>query len=588
MSRIVCSAAVGTGVASGAHNAVATTSLHQAAKNHVVVGATYEQLNRAVDADLVVSLEQAAAFSALSGIAISAADVALNAHCEIALDQSPAVNIVAQLGWQGAALNINHTARTTVRMPGYHNISVTTPMLCVDRYSVRESDYALRQSYLMTDISADISLTESPYQPSSYIQIAPLNQSKKPAMPLFIAGIATVHKPHANDRLTTTPWDTKPAVDVTNGTPYLMEPPLLPGDPIPEPDVQESYVTMNIVNIFALPSNEPIAYRDLSISMGDGQIPWGCSFNVTNEASRALVAPDLDGFNEVRVEINGWEWVFYISTATESRSISGNKLNKNYAVRGISRTQYLASPAAPLRSKSIGSTTAVQAATDELDGTGFTLNWDTNKQPDWPMRDSAFSYQSLTALQVIKRLSEAAGAVVRADTAADELIVMPKYHPLPWQLQSHTVDHSIHEAQILSLETNYVDGELYNAVRVISGVDTSDSLDLTVERNGTAGDQPAADVVDDLLTAYDGNKARGEQILAASGTWIQYTIKLSVPESQGAEPGLLMPGQTVAVVFNDNAQSFRGYVRSTSITVQKNGRVTQTISVARPYEWESN
>ena len=345
---------------------------------------------------------------------------------------------------------------------------------------------------------------------------------------------------------------------------------------------------MNLVNVIALPGEQPLAYRDLKLSLSQDGVPWSCSFNVTNDGSRSLVEPDLSGKKEVRIEINGWQWVFFMDRPRESRVIQGNQLQRAYSVTGYSRGHYMSAEYAPLRSKSISSTTAVQAATAELDGTGFSLVWDTARLPDWPMASSSFSYQGRSPMQVIKRLAEAAGAVVQASMAADELIVSPRYYPLPWNLENYVVDHTIHENQVLSLSRDWQPGKLFNAVVVTSGVDTADGVSLTVQRSGTAGDIEADEVVDEWATAYEATKARGGQILAASGVWMIYTLRLRVPEYQGAEPGLILPGETLAVVFEDSSESFRGYCTATDIDEDSKGRVSQTLTVARPYEWESN
>ncbi|CCK75995.1 hypothetical protein OLEAN_C18190 [Oleispira antarctica RB-8] len=125
-----------------------------------------------------------------------------------------------------------------------------------------------------------------------------------------------------------------------------------------------------------------------------------------NQQSIDLIKPDATGNKEVAVEINGHRWSFFVPAWSSSRSISGDALNKRYSITGCSRAQYLGLPYAPKRTRSIDNTTAVQAANDELMGTGLTLTWDIAQLPDWVMPNSVFSYQELAVLPVIKKTSQ--------------------------------------------------------------------------------------------------------------------------------------------------------------------------------------
>ncbi|MDO6805159.1 hypothetical protein Q4595_22095, partial [Wenyingzhuangia sp. 1_MG-2023] len=118
----------------------------------------------------------------------------------------------------------------------------------------------------------------------------------------------------------------------------------------------------------------------------------------------ALLTPDATGRKELAIIINGHRWEFFIAKTAQSKTVS-DQLNKRFTVTGYSRSQYLAEPYAPARTKSIGTTTAVQAATAELTGTGFTLDWNVTDLPDWTLPNAAFSYQSLAPMAVIKRLA---------------------------------------------------------------------------------------------------------------------------------------------------------------------------------------
>ena len=199
-----------------------------------------------------------------------------------------------------------------------------------------------------------------------------------------------------------------------------MDLPAIPGGLVPEPNAREVHIIVNSVNVVSLPDNTPLAVADIKMNLDADSVSWKLSCEILNEASIALVKPDASGNKEIAITINGHSWVFFIATWGRSRSISGNQLDKRFSVSGYSRSQYLGLPYAPKRTRSIGTTTAVQAAADELLGTGFTLSWNTSDLPDWSMPNAVFSYQEQAPLQVIKRLAATAGAVVQPALDAED------------------------------------------------------------------------------------------------------------------------------------------------------------------------
>lgn len=101
----------------------------------------------------------------------------------------------------------------------------------------------------------------------------------------------------------------------------------------------------------------------------------------------------------------------------ERYSSQGKFPSERFTIGRVSRTQLLAEPYAPKRSAvNAVDINAQQAAADQLTDTSFTLAWDSAHQypTDWTIPAGAFSYQGQTAMQVIARLAEAIGAVVKA------------------------------------------------------------------------------------------------------------------------------------------------------------------------------
>ena len=466
------------------------------------------------------------------------------------------------------------------------DVALAAPQLFVDLYTVRPSEYDLLARELLTDLSGVINLDEPGYIPSGRIEWGAVRLADLPSSPLSSRVATRVYQPPPKDRELITPWGPGASYSYETETPYKTDPPVIvPGD-IPAANDKRVHIIMNSINVYALPGNQPLAVSDIKINLDQDTFSWSINFDVLNTNSIALLQPTADGPAEFKIEINGHEWVGFVDSWTRSKTVSNDQLNQRYSVKAFSRSQFLAAPYAPKRSGSIASTTAVQAAGAELTGTGFTLNWDTQQLPDWAMPNASFSYQGLAPLQVIKRLAEAAGAVVLPGMASDTITVMPRYAVLPWDLLAADMDRTIHESQIDSASGSEQPGQLINAV-MIAG--EREGVALTVTRNGTAGDRPGDDVTDPWLTALEGNKSRGAQEIAASGRRISHTLDLPIPESAQTQPGLLLPGMTVAVQHDDSAQDYRAYVAAVSISAAGGGSavVRQTVTLDQPIGWES-
>lgn len=464
---------------------------------------------------------------------------------------------------------------------------VDTPQFAVDLYSIRDSEYDLRQKDLFTSLSMDLNFDESPYVPNSNISWGNYQLTKLPAAPLSTTVKTSAYQPPAKDDLVVLPWGEGVPLHYSPELPYAVDDPepVEPGE-VPDANKRDVYLIMNNVNVFALPNNEPLAFADISIDLDLDSYSWKLTADVLNQQSIDLIKPDASGNKEVAVEINGHRWSFFVPAWSRSRSISANALNKRYSITGYSRSQYLGLPYAPKRTRSIGETTAVQAATSELDGTGFSLVWNVSLLADWAMPNSVFSYQELAALPVIKKLATTVGAIVQPAMDADTITVQPRYKVAPWDLATATVDRTIHENQILSEGGVLVTNALINGV-FVSG--ESEGVGANVSRLGTAGDELGSDVVDAWLSAVEANASRGKAEIASSGDRIEHSIELAIPESS-AQPGLLLPGMIVEVQFNDSANNYRGYVQNNSISVPGRGlsKCRQSIVIEQPVGWESD
>ena len=463
---------------------------------------------------------------------------------------------------------------------------VDAPQFAVDLYSMRDSEYDLRQKDLFTNLSAVLSFDESPYVANSNISWGNYQLTKLPAAPLSTTVKTSAYQPPAKDDLAVLPWGSGVPLHYSRELPYAVEEEIVVPGEVPDANKREVYLIVNNVNVFALPGNESLAFADIKIDLDLDSYSWKLTADVLNQQSIDLIKPDASGNKEVAVEINGHRWSFFVPAWSRSRSISANALNKRYSITGYSRAQYLGLPYAPKRTRSIGDTTAVQAATSELDGTGFSLTWDVSLLADWVMPNSVFSYQELAALPVIKKLATTVGAIVQPAMDADTITVQPRYKVAPWDLATATVDRTIHENQILSEGGVLVSNAKINGL-FVSG--ESEGVATNVSRLGTAGDELGSDVVDTWLSAVEANTSRGRAEIAASGDRIEHSLELAIPESS-AQPGLLLPGMIVEVQFNDSANNYRGYVQNNSISVPGRGlsKCRQSIVIEQPVGWESD
>ena len=260
--------------------------------------------------------------------------------------------------------------------------------------------------------------------------------------------------------------------------------------------------------------------------------------------------------------------------------------NEQYRISGESRTRLLAGPYAPSRTKTeTNDISAVQAAEAELTNTGFILNWDSTETwgtPDWIIPGGTFSYVEQTPMQVIAQIANTAGAVLVPSTHKDSLAVQPRYRISPWNWLEDTtpIDHAIPESMVLSMSVEWRPEPEYNAVYV-SGIYVGVAVD--VQRNGTAGDSPAPDIIEDWLTEVDVNTERGRNVLSAGGQ--QSVVTMDIPLTvKGQPPGLVIPGRLVEVM--ETSGPWIGLCLSTSIRAAGSGagRVVQTIQTERHYQ----
>lgn len=349
-----------------------------------------------------------------------------------------------------------------------------------------------------------------------------------------------------------------------------------------EPVIQESYHMTNLVTVERLPDLTPLLVRDLTVALDVDAWAWTFTGTLIGAAALALVAPGPTGLTDVRITLNTHQWVFMIERFSQQRDHADDR----YTIHGVSRTQYLAAPYAPRRSKrNAAQLNAVQAADEELDGTAYLLDWVTSGDditPDWTYPAGTFVYQDKTPAEVIQGIAASAGAVLIANRTLDRWRLQPRFRASPWAIAAADPDAIVHWTQVRRQALEYRPAPLYDAAYV-SG--THAGWGVEVVRSGTPGTSPAPDVFDDAVVAVDQAKERGRQLIAASGAHAIVELELALPEAMTA-PGLIEPGDLLAYVGASAPESWRGYVLGTTLTAPGSGAalLIQTVRVIRFYE----
>lgn len=354
--------------------------------------------------------------------------------------------------------------------------------------------------------------------------------------------------------------------------------PITPGidDPL-EPEIEETYVIANTVSVCVLPDCTPIDVTNIGIDLDIDSYSWRFTGSLFGSTSLQQVVPNEQGQKTIKVAINGHEWLFLV----QSYSSSGKFPTERFTIHGVSRTQLLAEPYAPKRSAvNAVDINARQAAEDQLLNTGFTMRWDSiNQGPvDWSIPAGALTYQDQTPMQIISRISESIGAIVRPAAAADEFSVLPRYRDAVWNWHSTIVDCIVPHQIVTDIGGEWSPQPTWNSCYV-SG--TTQGVAVDVRRAGTAGDKPAADVYDDLITNTDAARARGIAEICKGGN--QEVVSMTMPlfPSEKA-PGLVLPAQ-LCEVRPHNQPNWRGLCLATSISASGTGAsmVKQTIRLER-------
>lgn len=400
----------------------------------------------------------------------------------------------------------------------------------------------------------------------------------RPIVPHDVTKRITARQATPRDDARGLPWGVGQSIWHDYNLPYPVEPNPDP-DPVEPPEFKTVYLIMNTLQITDVATGTPLDIQGVTIGLDIDSWAWKFSGTLYGQGSLALVAPGAGGMKDISVTINSHDWVFSIERYTSDERFPTEK----FTITGVSRTQYMAAPFAPTRSYTNASaTTAAQAATAELQNTGFSLTWPTGNDedlPDWPIPAGALSFRDKSPAQVVAQIVTAAGGIMVPAMAADSWTVQPRYKVAPWNWETATPDAGIYIGMVRSRSAQYEPAPAFNACYV-SGV--SQGVAVDVQRAGSGGTAPMPDIYEDLITDSQPAISRGTAELAGAGNKVVETLSVLIPES-GAAPGVVLPGMMVKVMHDDPLLDYMALVLAVSISVQKAGgaEIYQSMTLER-------
>jgi hypothetical protein len=331
------------------------------------------------------------------------------------------------------------------------------------------------------------------------------------------------------------------------------------------------YFVSNSVDVVRLPGREPIPVKSININIDADSWAWGFTAAIPY-AALEMVEPTAAGPTEIEITINGLSWVMLVEGFDIRREFGSSEAS----IRGRSSVAWLADPYAPKRSFSpTAAFTARQLAELELARagliTGFDLDW---QLPDWLVPAGAWSYESLSPVQVIARLVESVGGTLNAHPHLRRLMAKSRYPSLPWEWSNQVAHRTLPIDVVKTLSARWQEKPAFNAVFVAG---ERQGLVARVVRSGTAGDLLAPMIVDPLITHADAARERGRAVLADVGRQARVTLELPMLPSIG----LLDPGRLIAV--GESGQSWRGLIRGTTVSASWSQSliVRQTVEIER-------
>lgn len=342
-------------------------------------------------------------------------------------------------------------------------------------------------------------------------------------------------------------------------------------------DLQKAYVVLNSIEVVRLPDLLPIAVDAVSLASSRDTWCWESQLQLADPVQLAAVQPTAAGPRQLRITINGYQWVIAVESFGRGREFGQARVD----IAGRSVTAQLSEPYAPARSAEVSAArTMQQLAEAEVAGTDVTVQHDT---VDWLVPGGAWYYDSQTPMSALLRIAAAAGAVVQSDPALPQVRIAPRYPVAPWDWTTTAPDVQIQDDIVTGERLQLQSRPNFDAV-IVAGEKVG--VAARVVREGEAGQTYAPQQIDQLITHADGARERGRNVLSDRGgqASVEHDIPLFPAPLGAGQPGLVLPLQLARRITAEG--TWHGLATAVRITATRQGAavdVVQTVTLERHY-----
>lgn len=342
-------------------------------------------------------------------------------------------------------------------------------------------------------------------------------------------------------------------------------------------DLQKAYVVLNTIEVVRLPDLLPIAVDAVSLGSSRDTWCWDAQLQLADPAQLAAVQPTATGPRQLRITINGYQWVIAVESFGRGREFGQARVD----IAGRSVTAQLSEPYAPARAAEVSAArTMQQLAEAEVAGTDVTVQHDT---VDWLVPGGAWYYDNQTPMSALLRIAAAAGAVVQSDPALPQVRIAPRYPVAPWDWTTTAPDVQIQDDIVTGERLQLQSRPNFDAV-IVAGEKVG--VAARVIREGEAGQTYAPQQIDQLMTHADGTRERGRNVLADRGgqAAVEHDIPLFPAPLATGQPGLVLPLQLARRITAEG--TWHGVATAVRIAATRQGAavdVVQTVTLERHY-----
>lgn len=342
-------------------------------------------------------------------------------------------------------------------------------------------------------------------------------------------------------------------------------------------DLQRVYVVLNSIEVVRLPDLMPIAVDSVSLASSRDTWCWDAQLQLADPAQLAAVQPTAAGPRQLRITINGYQWVIAVESFGRGREFGQARVD----IAGRSVTAQLAEPyAAPRSAEVTAARTMHQLADAEVDGSDVTVDY---AAVDWLVPGGAWYYDSLTPMAALLRIAAASGGVVQSHPSLPQVLLAARYPVSPWAWTTNAPDVEIQDDIVTGERLQLQSRPNFDAV-IAAGEKVG--VAARVIREGEAGQTYAPQQIDQLLTHADGARERGRNVLADRGgqASVEHDIPLFPAPLGTGQPGLVLPLQLVRRVAAEG--NWHAVATGVRVQAQRNGAaidVVQTVTLERHY-----